>query len=123
MKKFVSIAFAVGVIGRLFAVNVTTETALVNALSGSDKNITVTQSFKTTKDISIGSGYTVTLGSGVTLTLGSTTTTSGKNTTTTYYKITGSGSLVEGVKRIVSDGSVDLAFATCIAIAGRETMF
>ena len=69
MKKILFYIVAVSVLPAV-AVNVTTESALVTALSGADKNVTITKSFTTSKDITVPAGYTVTLADGVVLTLG-----------------------------------------------------
>ena len=81
------------------AVNVAKESELGDALSRGDKNITITKSFKTTKDITIPEGCVVTLADKVTLTLGYNISWSG----ITYYKLSGAGTLVIGTKEIVVD--------------------
>ena len=82
------------------AVNVANESALVTALSGTDKNITITSSFTTTKNITIPEGYVVTLGDGVSLTLGYKSEWFGLKKT--YYSLSGSGTVVDGAKKIVT---------------------
>ena len=100
MKRF-TIACLVAVVAFVAsAVDVKNESELVNALSGSDKNITVTASFTTSKDVTIPAGYTVTLADGVTLTLGYKSEWLGLKKT--YYKLSGAGTVVEGSKKIVT---------------------
>ena len=82
------------------AVNVANESALVTALSGTDKNITITSSFTTTKNITIPEGYVITLGDGVSLTLGYKSEWFGLKKT--YYSLSGSGTVVDGAKKIVT---------------------
>ena len=82
------------------AANVASQSELESALKGSDKNITITAGFTTTKDIAIAEGYTVTLEDGVTLTLGYKSEWFGLKKT--YYKLSGAGTVVEGSKKIVT---------------------
>ena len=104
IKRFFIAALATVFTICSFAVNVTSESALVTALSGEDKNITITSSFKTTMNITIPEGYVVTLADGVTLTIGSY---KGGflNLVTYYYDITGSGTLVTKNYKVISDST------------------
>ena len=56
IKRFFIAAIAIAFTLSSFAVDVANESALVTALSGTDKNITITSSFKTTKNITIPEG-------------------------------------------------------------------
>lgn len=81
------------------AVEVVSESALVTALSGADKNITITSSFTTKSDIEIPEGYVVTMADGITMTLGY----KWSLFNTKYYRLYGAGTLVTGTKKIVID--------------------
>lgn len=86
------------------AVEVANESALGTALSGADKNITITSSFTTTKNIIIPEGYVVTLANGVKLTIGSYK--GGLfNLTTYYYDISGAGVLVTKNYKVITDST------------------
>ena len=101
IKRFFIAALATAFTICSFAVNVTSESALVTALSGTDKNITITSSFTTTKNITIPEGYVVTLSDGVSLTLGYKSEWFGLKKT--YYSLSGSGIVVDGTKKIVTE--------------------
>jgi hypothetical protein len=100
IKKMMASMFAVSAVLSADAVNVANESAWATALSGADKNITITSSFTTTKNITIPEGYTVSLGDGVTLTLGYKSEWFGLKKT--YYSLSGSGTVVSGAKKIVT---------------------
>ena len=100
IKRFFIAALATAFTICSFAVNVTSESALVSALSAADKNITITSNFTTTKNITIPEGYVVTLSDGVTLTLGYKSEWFGLKKT--YYSLSGSGTVVAGAMKIVT---------------------
>lgn len=105
MKKSI-LGFLIGVMTfAASAVNVASQSGLISALQGSDKNITITKSFKTSKDITIPAGYTVRLADGVVLTLDYKEDSKllGFIPVPGYsYKLSGDGVIVTGDRKVVT---------------------
>ena len=86
------------------AVDVTKQSELESALKGSDKNITITKSFTTSKNLTIPAEFTVRLANGVVLTLGYSEgiTIFGATIGAYSYKLSGDGVIVTGDRKVVT---------------------